>query len=79
MTNWFKRTAGIFFAAILFCLLLPSEVHAFYIDPGTGSLIIQVIVGFLIGGLVAVKMFWNNILISLRKKLVKRTEENEKP
>ncbi len=32
-----------------------------YIDPGTGSLIIQVIIGFLVGGLVGAKVFWNRI------------------
>ena len=32
-----------------------------YIDPGTGSLIIQVTIGFLVGGLVGAKVFWNRI------------------
>ena len=32
-----------------------------YIDPGTGSLIIQVAVGFLVGGLVGAKVFWKRI------------------
>lgn len=32
-----------------------------YIDPGTGSLIIQVLIGALAGGLVAAKIFWTRI------------------
>jgi hypothetical protein len=32
-----------------------------YIDPGTGSLIIQVLIGVLVGGLVAAKIFWGRI------------------
>lgn len=32
-----------------------------YIDPGTGSLIIQLILGILFGGLVALKLFWANV------------------
>jgi hypothetical protein len=32
-----------------------------YIDPGTGSLIIQVILGVLFGGLVALKLFWAKV------------------
>ena len=32
-----------------------------YIDPGTGSLIIQVLIGALVGGLVAAKIFWTRI------------------
>jgi hypothetical protein len=29
-----------------------------YLDPGTGSLIIQIAIGALVGGLVAAKVFW---------------------
>ena len=32
-----------------------------YIDPGTGSLIIQVLIGALAGALVATKIFWSRI------------------
>jgi hypothetical protein len=32
-----------------------------YIDPGTGSLVIQLILGILFGGLVALKLFWANV------------------
>ena len=38
-----------------------------YIDAGTGSLIIQVLIGAAAGGLLAVKMYWNRI-----KKWTKR-------
>jgi len=34
-----------------------------YIDPGTGSLIIQVLIGALVGGLVVAKIFWSRIKI----------------
>jgi len=33
-----------------------------YIDPGTGSIIIQLIIATIIGGLVAIKMFWQKIV-----------------
>jgi hypothetical protein len=32
-----------------------------YIDPGTGSLVIQVIIGVLCGGLFMIKLFWKKI------------------
>ena len=32
-----------------------------YIDPGTGSLIIQVLIGAVAGGLIAAKIFWTRI------------------
>lgn len=46
-------------------LLLPGfflnqDIHA-YIDPGTGSIIFQVVIGLFVGGLFAVKIFWNKI------------------
>jgi len=33
-----------------------------YLDPGTGSFIIQLIIGGLVGIGVVVKMFWSNIV-----------------
>jgi hypothetical protein len=32
-----------------------------YLDPGTGSIIFQVIIAGLCGGLLAIKMFWSKI------------------
>jgi hypothetical protein len=32
-----------------------------YIDPGTGSLLIQVLIGVIVGGLVVAKIFWNRV------------------
>ena len=43
-----------------FLLGLPVETH-FYIDPGTGSIVLQAALGALVGALVAVKMFWRQI------------------
>ena len=37
-----------------------------YLDPGTGSLIIQVAIGFLVGGLVAAKVLWKRIAAFFR-------------
>ena len=44
----------------LFILAGPETIDA-YLDPGTGSLIIQVVIGVAVGGLFAVKIFWNRI------------------
>lgn len=32
-----------------------------YLDPGTGSMIIQVAIGFLVGMALALKMFWGRV------------------
>jgi hypothetical protein len=40
----------------------PGSVNPGYIDPGTGSLVIQMIIGFVVGGLVAAKIFWKRLI-----------------
>lgn len=41
-------------------LIFPLQAFA-YLDPGTGSYVLQVVVGALLGGAFAVKAFWKNI------------------
>lgn len=38
-----------------------------YIDPGSGSMVIQIIIATALGGIVAIKMFWQNILRFIKK------------
>ncbi len=45
---------------ILACLIFPRPAHA-YLDPGTGSYILQLLIAGLLGVAFAVKMFWKNI------------------
>lgn len=47
-------------AVILVCLIWPRPAHA-YLDPGTGSYIIQLIMAGLLGAAFAVKLFWRDI------------------
>jgi hypothetical protein len=79
-------------AELLICIVTVAVVHASagarwvgsvraYIDPGTGSFIIQVLVSSLAGVVYLIKMSWRNIkgyfLKLLRKKRVsKKTDEN---
>lgn len=50
-----------------------------YIDPGTGSMMLQILIGSLIGIVVAVKMFWGNIKGFLSRRFAKsRKKENDK-
>lgn len=62
MMNKFRTsltTSGVF----LTIFLLPSafqDVHA-YIDPGTGSLIIQVLIAGFFAGLFALKVYWRKV------------------
>lgn len=47
--------------AALFFFVLPSLPAAAYLDPGTGSMILQSIIGILAGALVAIHVFWHRI------------------
>ena len=57
----------------LFYLIFPREACA-YLNPGTSSFILQLIIAALVGGLFVVKLFWDKIknffenLFSRRKK-----------
>ena len=63
----------IFILLALFCLIFPQKVHA-YLDPGTGSYIIQVMIGFLVGGMFAAKLYWKKFKAFLSRK--KKNETN---
>jgi hypothetical protein len=41
-------------------LLLPMSAHA-YLDPGTGSYILQIVIGSLLAAAFAIKTFWHRI------------------
>ncbi len=44
----------------LFWLLFPPPTYA-YIDPGTGSYILQVVIAALLGALVSLRIYWARI------------------
>jgi len=61
--------------AIIICLPVPEAADA-YLDPGTGSIILQVAIAGLVGGLFAAKIFWNRIR-TLLKTLFSRGTKGE--
>lgn len=59
-------------AVLLF--FLPLNAHA-YLDPGTGSFIVQLIIAAIAGVSFSVKLYWHKVktkLTSLLKKFFKR-------
>jgi hypothetical protein len=55
-------------------VVLPA-IHA-YLDPGTGSIIIQVVIAALVGGGILLKTFWKKIF---RKKVKPEEGSSELP
>jgi hypothetical protein len=50
----------------LFCVLLTLSINAeAYLDPGTGSMMIQVILGGVAAIGVAIKLYWHRIRVFL--------------
>lgn len=52
----FEKTIVLFLAPVL----LATDAHA-YLDPGTGSFILQLLIGGALGGLYILKRFWRQI------------------
>ncbi len=48
----------------------------FYIDPGTGSLIIQILIAGFVGGLFVIKMFWRKIKVFFKNLFSKAGRDN---
>ena len=46
--------------AVVCLLILPRDAHA-YLDPGTGSYVLQMIIAGLLGAAFAIKMSWFRI------------------
>jgi len=59
--TWLVRATGII--DILY-LAFPHPAYA-YLDPGTGSFILQMLIATLLGILLAVRLFWAKIKIFL--------------
>lgn len=46
---------------------IAAPILPLYLDPGTGSFLIQLLAGVLVGGLLAVKIYWRKLLSFFRK------------
>jgi hypothetical protein len=38
----------------------------FYLDPGSGSVLIQIIIATILGGLIAIRVFWSRLMARFR-------------
>lgn len=58
--RYFKPLTTLLVVVVLVCLTFSRPAHA-YLDPGTGSYILQLILAGLLGAAFAVKLFWKQI------------------
>jgi len=57
-TNMKKFSTTLFLT--LFFISLTNQAHA-YLDPGTGSMILQIVIASLVGAVFALKGYWSRI------------------
>jgi hypothetical protein len=50
-------SAGFFVAMFLLCSQVDGTLHA-YLDPGTGSIALQLLIGGVVAALATVRMYW---------------------
>lgn len=60
----YRRLIGL--AVLLGCVVLPQTAPG-YIDPGTGSYMLQIAIAFLLGLAFSIKVFWKKIASFLRR------------
>ncbi len=58
--KYFTHFTIILVVLTLSYLIFPGKVYA-YLDPGTGSYVLQLIIAGLLGGLFALKMCWGKV------------------
>ena len=58
-------------------IIFPTKAFA-YLDPGTGSIILQAILGFIAATIASISIYWEKFK-SLISKLFGKKKENKKP
>jgi hypothetical protein len=64
----FISVINIIILSVIFLIAQPQNVYA-YLDPGSGSLVFQVILASLLGVLFSIKTFWKRIISFFRKRI----------
>lgn len=73
-----------YLAYLLVLVAVPFSFACAYLDPGSGSFIIQLVVGAVLGSLVAIKMYFKNIkkfvsqLFSKKSSIETQSDEQNK-
>ncbi|MFQ5852427.1 MAG: hypothetical protein ACE5JU_17830 [Candidatus Binatia bacterium] len=65
----------IYLALVLVLFLFVADAHA-YIDPGTGSYILQLTIAGLLGAAYVLKVYWRKALDFIRNVFLKSKKDN---
>jgi hypothetical protein len=74
--NYFDKLLnnGLLFFTLLF--IFTPNISWAYLDPGTGSFIIQVVVATVVGAAVTIKMYWKKLINFFTGKKEEDEEED---
>lgn len=67
----------IFISAFLYIVIFPNYAYA-YLDPGTGSIILQAIIGFLAASVTAISIYWSKFKSLISKIFNRKEKEKDK-
>ena len=62
---------------ILSVVIFPKQTYA-YLDPGTGSIILQAIIGFLAASVTAISIYWSKFKSLISRIFNKKEREKDK-
>ena len=65
--------------ALLSMSLLPEQSVLAYLDPGTGSFLVQLLIGGLVGALVFLKAYWTKIRSFFGRRNQNQTVASQEP
>lgn len=71
MKKYVKIFAKAALLTIGFFFLFPTRAYA-YLDAGSGSYIIQIVIGIAIGGALGIKIFWRRIYHFFKKSSARK-------
>ena len=66
-----KYLTNILIIIALSSLFFPQKAYA-YLDPGSMSFIIQIIIAIIIGGIFGIKLFWKNVKLFFNNLFYKK-------
>ena len=67
----------LFIFTILSVVIFPNHTYA-YLDPGTGSIILQAIIGFLAASVTAISIYWSKFKSLISRIFNKKEREKSK-
>jgi hypothetical protein len=77
MNRWARQNLAFLSAVVVLLGLLCTSRASAYIDPGTGSYVLQIVAAGILAGLLMVKVFWGNFKESLSRLFLRRRRDDK--